>query len=444
MTGDEFFGKLGDFIDRSTQNIRDRLTFDVTDLIRAVDQNDVDQVERVLRAGVDPNKRDGIYRIALPIAVDNNSAEIVELLLEAKANPNLRDPNGDTALFKAVYWEHETIIEMLLEKGADIHQPNGKGITPMQEAKRMDRPEVLALLEGAKDVSKQERLANDRKKHEQLKAQAEAARKRREEAAQKKAAAEEAKKAKAEAEAKQTMEELYEVGKDGYARPLLKAMQSKDSEAVKYFVEKVEDLNTFDPFYNSTPLMMAIRMQNSKLAKFLIEQGADALSFVPQKKHSPFTKAVSHNMYELVEFIIEHHPDKIKDIINDGEQLLSPQFLAYKDPRMMNLLLQAGADPSFGGKEGVCPIVKAIEKAGIGTLPVLAKNKVNLNMVTKEKSLLEWAILHNRIDWVTGLLAEGADPAIKNASNQNALEFAESLDDDRTAIVALLREEMEA
>lgn len=442
MTGDDFFGKLGDFIDRSTQNIRDRLTFDVTDLIRAVDKNDPEQVERVLNAGVDPNKRDGIYRIALPIAVDNNNAEIVELLLEAKANPNLRDPKGDTALFKAVYWEHETIIEMLLEKGADVNQPNGQGFSPLQEAQRMERPEVLALLEGAKDVSKQERIANDRKKHEQLKAQAEAARKRREEAEQKKAAAEEAKKAKAEAESKKSMEELYDVGKDGYLRPLLKAMQSKDSEAVKHFVERLEDLNGFDPFYNSTPLLMSIRMQNTKLSQFLVEQGADALSFVEQKKHSPFTKAVSHNMYELVEYIIEKNPAIIQSVINDPEQLLSPQFLAYKDPRMMNILLEAGADPSYGGKEGVCPIVKAIEKAGIGTLPVLAKNKVDLNMITKGKSLLEWAIVYNRIDWVTGLLSEGADPNIKNADGQNALEFTKGIDEDRTAIVAMLEEEM--
>ena len=219
-------------------------------------------------------------------------------------------------------------------------------------------------------------------------------------------------------------------------------MQSKDSDAVKYFIEKVENINDYDVFYNTTPLMLAIHLQKAKLAKFLIENGADPLMFVPQKKHSAFTKSVSHSMYELVEHIVENYPEKITDIINDPEQMLSPQFLSYKDARMMNILLKAGADPHFGGKEAPSPVVKAIEKAGIGILPVLAKNKVNLNIPTDGKSLLEWAIIHNRIDWVTGLLAEGANPREENEEGKNALQFAESIE-GRSAIVAILKEEME-
>ncbi|MFT5167712.1 MAG: ankyrin repeat protein [Saprospiraceae bacterium] len=441
MTSDDFFGKLGDFIDKSTQNIKDRLTFDVTDLIRAIDKNDTDQVERVLRAGVDPNKRDGLYRLALPIATDNNIAEIVGMLLKAGANPSLRDQNGDTALYKAVYWENDAIIELLLKKGADINQPNGQGVSPLQEAQRLGRADMIALLEGYKDDKKTQKIEEDKKTHADLKVKAEAARKRREEAAEKEREMEAANKAKAEETANQELEKVYGVDGEGYLRPLLKAMQSKDSEAVKTFIEKVEDLNAFDVFYNSTPLMMAIQLQNTKLSMFLTEKGADGLSFVPTLKHSPFTKAVSHNMYELVALIIEKNQAVIKDYINNPEQLLSTQFLSYKDARMMDVLLSAGADPNFGGKEATSPIVKAIEKAGLGILPVLAKNKVDLNFKTEGKSLLEWAIFYNRTDWVTGLLAEGADPKLSNGAGKNALEYAESLE-DRTAIIAIIREEI--
>jgi len=143
----------------------------------------------------------------------------------------------------------------------------------------------------------------------------------------------------------------------------------------------------------------------------------------------------------LVEFMVGKNAETIKEHINNPEQLLSPQFLSYKDARMLNILLSAGGNPHFGGKEASSPIVKAIAKAGIGILPVLVKNKVDINTKVEGKSLLEWAITHNRTDWVTGLLAEGASPADKNDANQNALEFAESLD-DRTAIVAILKEEM--
>ena len=441
MSSDDFFGKLGDFIDRSTQNLKDRLRFDVTDLIRAIDKNDPEQVERVLRAGVDPNKRDGLYRLALPIATDNNNAEIIGMLLEAGANPNLRDHEGNTALYKAVYWENETIIELLLEKGADVNQANGQGISPMQEAQRLGRNDMIELLEGFKSDEKTKKFEEDKRKHAALKAKAEEARKRREENAAKEREMEAEQKAKAEEKAKLELEKVYGVDANGYLRPLLKAMQSKDTDAVKTFVDKVDDLNSFDVFYNSTPLMMAIHLANIKLSKFLIEKGADALSFVPKLKHSPFSKAVSSSMYELVECMIEKNQDAIKDYINNPDELLSPQFLSYKDARMMDLLLGAGADPNFGGKEGPSPVVKAIEKAGIGMLPVFAKHKLDINTIIEGKSLLEWAILHNRTDWVTGLLAEGASPAQKNTNGQNALEYARSIE-GRTAIAAIIEEEL--
>ena len=40
MARDEFFEKLGDFLDKSRRNIKDRLTLDITDLLRAIDQHD--------------------------------------------------------------------------------------------------------------------------------------------------------------------------------------------------------------------------------------------------------------------------------------------------------------------------------------------------------------------------------------------------------------------
>ena len=86
MAKDDFFEKLGDFLDKSRRTIKDRLTLDITDLLRAVDQQDPDEVRRALRAGVNPNDRDGMNRLALTIATDSNIAEIVQLLLDAKAD----------------------------------------------------------------------------------------------------------------------------------------------------------------------------------------------------------------------------------------------------------------------------------------------------------------------------------------------------------------------
>jgi len=116
---------MSDF-DRPKRSIFDWFTLDVTDLIRAVDQNDPDEVDRALRARVNPNRRDGIRRIALPIAVNNNNTKIVKLLLDANASPNVLDEKGESALYKAVFWDNEEIMKLLLSRGASPFFANPK------------------------------------------------------------------------------------------------------------------------------------------------------------------------------------------------------------------------------------------------------------------------------------------------------------------------------
>ena len=441
MARDEFFEKLGDFLDKSRRNIKDRLTLDITDLLRAIDQHDPDEVRRALRAGVNPNNRDGLNRLALTMAADSNIAEIVQLLLQAKADPNAKDPNGDTALYKAVYWENEAIIEMLLEAGADPHLATKSGITPYEEAKNNTNNNLEDLLQSFQDEVRNRQRDEDRAKHEAMKAKAAKAREKREQKAKKEAEREARRKQRlAEREAKK-IEKLYDAKTD-YLRALLKAINSKDSDAVKVFVEKIENINGYDVFFNTTPLMMAIHMQSDKLAKFLIKKGADPINYIPKLRHSPLTKAVSLNRYELVEFILNKYPENIAEILNFEEQTLSSQFLAYKDAKMMDLLVGAGANPFFGGQDIPSPIVKAIEKASIAILPVLAKHKVDLNQKVDGKRPLEWAVFYSRTDWVNGLLEEEADPRLKNEEGQNALEYAQFLG-EREEIKKILVAELE-
>ncbi len=441
MAKDDFFEKLGDFLDKSRRTIKDRLTLDVTDLLRAVDQQDPDEVRRALRAGVNPNDRDGMNQLALTIATDNNIAEIVQLLLDAKADPNLQDPSGDTALYKAVYWENEAIIEMLLEAGADIHLATANGITPFEEAKNNTNNNLEELLQSYQDEARARQREADKAKHEEMKAKAAKAREKREMKAQRELERAEQRKRRADEKEAKKIEKLYETKGTDYLRALMKAMKSKDSDAVKLFIEKIENIDGYDVFYNNTPLMMAIEMQSDKLANFIIKKGADPINFIPKLKHSPLTKAVSLNRYDLVEFILKKYPDNIAEILNYEEQTLSSQFLAYKDARMMDLLVGAGANPFFGGKDIPSPVVKAIEKASIAILPVLAKHKMDLNQKVEGKSPLEWAIFYNRKDWVNGLLEEDADPRIKNSDDQNALEYAKSLE-EREEIISIIKQEM--
>ncbi len=428
MANDDLLGQLGDFLSKGSQSIRDRLTLDVTDLLRAVDKNDPDEVERALRARVDPNATDGIRRRALPIATDNNHLLIVQLLLIAGADPNLTDPYGDTPLFKAVYWENEEIIQALLGADADINQPTANGNSPLQEAQKMGYKEIVDLLQNFHAKKRETQINKDLATHQELKNKAAAARKAREEKAaqleMEKQQAAAAKEQLQQAEVEQEMAQKYTIEEGNYPKALIEAIRQGDTEGAQFLLEKTSAIDAYVAEYRNTPLFAAIENKNTILTQSLIEKGADTLSLNAEKQHSPLSLAVSLNAYKLVRLILDRNPELSAQSLNNPEHLLSSQFVAYKDAKMLNLLLRGGADPFFGGKHGSAPVVKAIEKGSLGVLPVLVGNEVDLNYRYQGKSLLEWAIEYNRIDWVGALLDEEVDPDQQDENGRTALMYA--------------------
>jgi len=461
--------KLGDIFRKGVQGLRDRMNFDSSDLIRAVDKGDVEMVERIMYAGFDPNQEDGIRRLALPMAVDNNNIAIIGHLLKGKADPNRPDKEGDLSLRKAVSWENFEIVEMLLIAGADSYKKNSAGVSAMDEAQKSNYTSLIDLMENFKDPERMKQIAADKKRHEEMKKKAAHAKEERTEKAAEEKAKAAKEKAKTAALELSSLEKKYNTKKLGYVPAIVKAMQTKDSKAVKLFVENAEDLNVVDAESKKTPLYLAVENKHTKLAFFLIGKGADPFFEVPSVAQTPFAKAVSIDLVPFVENVLKVMGKDAPVILNDPDQLLSPQFMAYKSPRMFDLLLTAGADPLFGGKEGVPPILKAVEKGSVAILPVLARHEFDLDLPVNSDTLLEWAMTYKRMDWLNGLLQEGADidgldehgrtplmmavelkleeaiellldkgadATIKNADGKTALEIAETLEGGE-GIVAL-------
>ena len=427
MAKEDFFDKLGDFLNKGAQSLKDRLTLDNTDLLRAVDNNDVAEVERTLRAGVDPNKDDGMERYALPIAIDNNNIAIVQLLLKAKANPNIIGRDGNPPLYKAVYWEHKAITEALLKAGADIYQPNKVGISPFEEAERNHNTAILELMNNYRDQQRAQQKASDKATHAAMKEKARHAREKqiakeqvqldREQQRQERAAR------RARKKAERNLQKRYNLAEGNVLGALIQAIQQKDDQAFRLLLEQVQDINAIDSESQLNPLMAAILIQNGEAVQRLLSRNADVFAHIPLQKHSPLTYAITQNYYKLVDAMLRQ-ADNVVAQLNAADQLLSPQFLAYKDPKMLDLLLSAGADPYFGGQAAPSPVLKAIEKADIPILPVFAKHKVDLNRLIKGRSPLSWAIHFERLDWLIGLLREGANPDIVDTDGNTPLMLA--------------------
>jgi len=79
-----------------------------------------------------------------------NHAEVARLLLAEGADPNAHETrrHGGTALHAAIQTRRPQIVHLLMDAGADPSLRNRRGESALELARRMRRPEIIALVEG--------------------------------------------------------------------------------------------------------------------------------------------------------------------------------------------------------------------------------------------------------------------------------------------------------
>ncbi|XP_071952456.1 death-associated protein kinase 1-like [Antedon mediterranea] len=90
--------------------------------------------EILIKANADVNSTDMEGRSPLHEAAKENNLEICKLLIDRSANVDLKDNKGLTALSLAILLGHSTICAFLLDKGADISSKDCDGRTPLHLA----------------------------------------------------------------------------------------------------------------------------------------------------------------------------------------------------------------------------------------------------------------------------------------------------------------------
>ena len=114
----------------------------------ARDNDNKEEIVRLLQNGADINEQNSYGDTALWCACQNNHTEIAEILLKhKKINVNLQDFNGRSPFYGACWnYSYECSLLMLQDARVDIDMADNKGWSPLMRACYHGNTKIVQLL----------------------------------------------------------------------------------------------------------------------------------------------------------------------------------------------------------------------------------------------------------------------------------------------------------
>jgi ankyrin repeat protein len=120
-------------------------------LVRAAVLGQTDEVARLLASGADPRERTSRGFTALGLAAREGRVAVIERLVRAGADPDIG--GGLTPLIMAAGYGDTDMVRLLLERAPDLRLPaNLFGRLDLWKARMGNCTEVLRLIEGRRDA----------------------------------------------------------------------------------------------------------------------------------------------------------------------------------------------------------------------------------------------------------------------------------------------------
>eukprot|EP01046_Picozoa_sp_COSAG06_P035828 COSAG06_NODE_3891_length_4800_cov_100.142948_1_plen_131_part_00 len=120
-------------------------------LYEAAKAGKLDEVEAAVDAGAPMEwaNPDYVGCRAVHAASQNGHKDVVAFLGSRGADVNAVDNSQETPLHWAAYWGRASVCTTLLALGADPAAKNNSGDTALDDARRQNKPECVAVLEAA-------------------------------------------------------------------------------------------------------------------------------------------------------------------------------------------------------------------------------------------------------------------------------------------------------
>lgn len=256
-------------------------------LMQALHAGDVAKLQQALDDGANPNFALPDGSLPLAWAADSQSPELVIALLKAGAKPDAKTSiENFSPLVSACQRGAPAIVAALLDAGANVKRTTATGISPLALCAGNSSPEIVArLLELGAPV-----------------------------------------------------DAVDETGQS----PLMWAAAKGQVENIKPLVEAGADTNRLTK-KGFSPLMFALMSSNPEAPLVLINAGSD-IAYVAPDGTSMVQMAMYRQQYGVAELLINRGVD-LNAYDRNGHRLLHAAVLA-KQPQLVSLLLAKGANPN--------------------------------------------------------------------------------------------------
>jgi len=324
-----------------------------TPLQWAVYNGDVNEVQRLLKAGANVSIANNYGVTAMELASEVANTPIIKLLLDAGANVDSPNPDGQTALLAVARTGNLEAAQLLLDRGAKVDaKEKFGGQTALMWASARRHPKMMELLISRGANVNARSTARDYQRHVQ-----------------------------AEGRPKNL--------DSGGLTPLLYATRENCGACIEVLLRNKVDINLADPD-GVSPLLLAIMNSNWDRAKQLIEAGADVNQWDVFGESPLFNAVGSRNQLSggkgandplnqtngltIVKMLLDRganpnmqlffRPANLSGSFNTRGATPLIRAISSNDMEVVKLLLQSGADASINMADRQTPIMAAIAGRG--------------------------------------------------------------------------------